>query len=70
MVEMPSFRFKQSFEQFTCCLLKGPLKRTFLDIYLTTSFGVRNLGNALAMVVIDFLKCSTFNRNLKNLQVY
>ena len=27
-----------------CCLLRGPLKRDFLDIYLTTSSGVCNFG--------------------------
>ena len=39
-----------------CCLSKGPLKRDFLDIYLTTLFGIRNLGNTSAMRVVFFLK--------------
>ena len=37
-----------------CHLSKGPLKWEFLDIYLSTSFGVRNLKNTLAMRVILF----------------
>ena len=28
-----------------CCLSRDPLKPDFLDIYLITSFGVRNFGN-------------------------
>ena len=36
------------FQQLTslpCCLSKGLVKQGFLDIYLTTSFGVHNFGN-------------------------
>ena len=39
-----------------CCPWKGPLKHDFLDKYLTTFFGVRNLGNKSAMKVIFFLQ--------------
>ena len=39
-----------------CCQSKGPLKQDFLDIYLTTFFGVRNLWNKSAMKVIFFLQ--------------
>ena len=39
-----------------CFLSKGTLKRDFLDIYLTTFFGVRNFENKSAMRVIFFLK--------------
>ena len=35
---------------------RGLLNRDFLDIYLTTFFGVRNLGNKSAMKVIFFLQ--------------
>ena len=49
-----------------CLLSKGPLKLDFLDIYLTTYFGVRNSGTASARRVIFFWKCSNFNLNLKN----
>ena len=49
-----------------CCLSKRPLKRDFLDIYLTTYFGVRNFGNASAMKVSIFWKYSKFNLDLKN----
>ena len=38
------------------CLLKGTVKRHFLDIYLSAFFGVRNLGNTLAMGLIFFWK--------------
>ena len=41
-----------------CCLLKGTVKRQFLDIYLRMFFGVRNFGNTLAMTVIFFLEMS------------
>ena len=32
-----------------CCLSKGPLKRDFFNIYLSTFFGICNLGNTSAM---------------------
>ena len=38
-----------------CPLLKGTVKRHFLDIYLTTLLEVRNFGNTLAMSVILYL---------------
>ena len=38
-----------------CYLLKGPLKRDFLNIYITTSFEVRKSKNTSAMMVIFFL---------------
>ena len=49
-----------------CCLSRGPLKREFLDIYLSKSFGVGNFGNTEAMRVIFFWKCSKFNGDLEN----
>ena len=39
-----------------CYLSKRPLKRDFLDIYLTTSFGVPKFKNTSAMRVIFFFK--------------
>ena len=39
-----------------CCLPKVPLKGVFLDIYLTTFFGVRNFKNTSGMRIIFFLK--------------
>ena len=39
-----------------CHLWKGALKRDFLDIYLTMYFGVPELKNTSAMIVIFFLK--------------
>ena len=49
-----------------CCLSRDPLKRDFLDIFLTTSFDIRNFGNTLAMGLIFLKKYSKFNVNLKN----
>ena len=40
--------------RLTCCLSKGPLKRDFLNSYLTRFLRVRNFGNASAMRVIFF----------------
>ena len=39
-----------------CWLWKGRLKQNFLDIYLTTSFGVRKFKNTSAMRGIFFQK--------------
>ena len=39
-----------------CYLSNGPLKRDFLDTYLTMDFGVRNFRNTSAMRVIFFPK--------------
>ena len=40
--------------------------RIFLDIYLKSSFAVRNLGNKSAMRFFFFGKCSKFNVDFKN----
>ena len=48
--------FNSVLARFQCWLLKGRLKWDFLDIYLTTFFGVGNLTNTSAMTVISFLK--------------
>ena len=39
-----------------CYLWKAPLKRDFLDTYLTTCFGVRKFKNTSAVRVIFHLK--------------
>ena len=44
-----------------CRLSRIPLKREFLDIYLSKPFAVRNFGNTEAMRVILFWKVSKFN---------
>ena len=49
-----------------CYLWKGPLKQDFLDIYLTTFFGVRKFKNISDMSVMFFWKCSKLNVNLEN----
>ena len=41
---------------FPCYLSKGPPKRDFLDIYLTTFSGVRKFKNTSAMRLIFLLK--------------
>ena len=43
-----------------CHLSNGPLRRDFLDIYLTTFFGVRKLKNTSAMRVAFFKKMFKF----------
>ena len=48
-----------------CCYSAGPLKRDFLDIYLTTYFGVPNFGNTQVMRIILFWKVSKCNTNFK-----
>ena len=52
--------------------MKGPLQRDFLDIYLTTFFGVRQFKNTSTMREIYFLKMfkiqSKFQKRKKKLQ--
>ena len=55
MPKLLSFKFQDSLGPFTILFWKGPLKRNFLDIYLTSLFEVRNVGNTSAMRVIFFL---------------
>ena len=66
MVKVVWFTFKQCFVPLTCCLSKGPMKGDFLEIRLTTFFGVRNFGNRSGMRLIFFTKCSKFNLDFKN----
>ena len=56
MVKVLPLTFQQRFHRLPCYLLKGPLKGDFLDIYLTTSFGVPEFKNTSAMKVILILK--------------
>ena len=63
---MLSFRFQRCFGPFLCYLWKGPLKRDFLDIYLTTFFGVPKFKNPSAVRVIFFWKWSNLNINSEN----
>ena len=37
--------FNSVWTHSTCCLSTGPLRRDFLDNFLTRFFGVRNFGN-------------------------
>ena len=66
MVKVVWFRFQQCLLHLTCHFPKGPRKGDFLEIWLTTYFGVHNLGNASAMRRMFFLKSSKFNLAFKN----
>ena len=66
MVRVVRYRFQQCFGPFPCYLWKGPLKRGFLDIYLTTFFIVRKSKNTSAMRVIFFLKKFKIESSLGN----
>ena len=72
MVKLVSLRFQHCLIQLPCCLSKGPLKRDFLDIYLTTFFGILNFVKTSAMRAIFFLKvfkrCLHFKNTEKNLE--
>ena len=48
--------FNSNSTRLPCYLSKGPLKRDFLDIYVTIFFGVSKFKNASAMRVIFLLK--------------
>ena len=52
--------------RFPCRLSSRPVKRELLDIYLSASFGDGSFGNAEAMRVIFFWKCSKFNADSEN----
>ena len=54
MVKVLSFRFQECLGLLT--MSNGPVKRDFLDIYLTTSSGVRKFKYTSTMMVIFFLK--------------
>ena len=56
MLKLLSFRFQHYFGPLPCYLSKGPLKRDFLDIYLTTFYAVPKFKNTSAMRGIFVLK--------------
>ena len=58
--------FSTVWSHLPCCLSKGPLKCDFLDIYLTTFFGIRSFGNTSYMRVIFYQKCSKVYLHFKN----
>ena len=72
MVNVLSFRFQQCFGPFTMLLFEGSSETSFLDIYLTTSFGVHKFKNTSAVKVIVFLKMfkieSEFGTSKKNIE--
>ena len=49
-----------------CYFWKGPLKRDFLDIYLTTFFGVRQFKDVSTVRVIFFWKWLNLNISSEN----
>ena len=56
MVKVFRSDFNSILACLTCYLSKGPLKRDFLDIYLTTFFGARRFKTTSAMKAILFFK--------------
>ena len=66
MVKVLLSSFEQCFSQFRMLLVEGPLKRDFLDIYLTKFFRVRKSKNTYPMRIIFFWTCSKFYSNLEN----
>ena len=66
MVTVLPSDFNSVSARLPCYLSKSPLKRDFLEIYLTTSFGILKFKNTSAMRVIFFWKCSKLNLNLEN----
>ena len=66
MVKVLSFRFQQCFGPFTMLLVEGSSERDFLEIYLTTFFGVRKFKNTSPMRVMFLSKCSKLKINLEN----
>ena len=58
--------FKSACAQLPFCLLKGPLKQDFLDIYLTT-FSESEISETQNLWGLSFVsKCSKFNLDFKN----
>ena len=58
--------FNSALANLPCYLLKGPLKRDFLDIYLTTFLESVNSKIHLLWLSPFFRKCSKLNLNLEN----
>ena len=56
MVKVLPFRLQQCLDPFTMLRVKGSAETDFLELYLTTFFGVRNFGNQSAMRLISILK--------------
>ena len=66
MVKELPFRMNQCFGPFNMLQAMGHLQLDFLNIYLTTFFGVSNFGKIRAIKVIYFEKSSKFDVYLKN----
>ena len=68
MVKVAWFRLQQCLVPLTCYLSKGRMRGEFLEIWLTTFFGVLDFGNTSAMRVTSFWECSQFNLHFKNVE--
>ena len=66
MVEVLSSALNSLSPLLPCYSWKGPLKRDFLEIYLTTPFGFRNLKNGSTMRVRFFLKMFKIKGKFRN----
>ena len=66
MVKVVSFRFQHCLISFPFYLSNCRLKSDFLNVYLTTLFGIRNFGKTSAMRVIFFLKVFNIPLHFKN----
>ena len=66
MVKVLSSRMQQCLSPFTMLLVEGSSERIFLDIYLTTYLGVRNIKYTSSVRVIFFWKYSKFNVDFRN----
>ena len=67
MAKVLSFTLNSASACLSCYLSKGPLKRDFLHIYLTTFFRVRTFKTTTPIsVVFFFWKCSSLNLNFQN----
>ena len=66
MLKVLCWDFCSLWAPLPCYSLKGLQKRDFLDIYLTTVFGVCNFKHTSAMRVTFSWKCSKFYLHFKN----
>ena len=60
------YDLKYVWTHLPCCLLKGTVKRHFLDTYPSGSLWVCNTYNTLAMRVTFFRKCSKLHLHFKS----
>ena len=66
MIKVLPFNVQQGLGLLIMLVIEGFSENVFLNVFLTTYFGVRNDGNTSAMTVIFFEKWSKFNVDFKN----